>query len=173
VTAIVSGLLAGTACYLWHRSYRVADEWWVTRVDPVRAGDKESMSWCDYLLCSDRGHFSFETTADCEHGLVLDVGYVTQHISRVPGSLGLTGTFACRVHLEQDPSGRWRYCPDVELPYSVAAVGCGVLPGAWFGSRIVRRRRRPPHACRRCGYDLRATPDRCPECGAGAVDGGT
>src|SRR5262249_26533290 len=49
------------------------------------------------------------------------------------------------------------------------------LPPLIFGGVIVRRRwierrRRAQGRCARCGYDLRATPERCPECGApGAV----
>src|SRR5579884_3187135 len=44
-------------------------------------------------------------------------------------------------------------------------VGLGVLVELIFPKR--RRRQQAPDAvpCPKCGYDLRATPERCPECG--------
>jgi hypothetical protein len=54
-----------------------------------------------------------------------------------------------------------------------ASAATLALPFAWLGSRLTRVLRarwlRNRRRCRRCGYDLRASPDRCPECGTRAV----
>jgi hypothetical protein len=40
-----------------------------------------------------------------------------------------------------------------------------VLPALWLWRFILARRKRRHGLCLVCGYDLRATPGRCPECG--------
>ncbi len=41
-----------------------------------------------------------------------------------------------------------------------------ILPAIWWMLRVRKRRRARAGFCMVCGYDLRATPDKCPECGA-------
>jgi len=55
----------------------------------------------------------------------------------------------------------------IGLPLAVFAVP----PIVWRARRRSVATSRHAGACRECGYDLRATPDRCPECGTPAGAG--
>ncbi|CAA9586320.1 MAG: hypothetical protein AVDCRST_MAG88-3997 [uncultured Thermomicrobiales bacterium] len=60
----------------------------------------------------------------------------------------------------------------VQAPYWCILAATVFLPAVYTSrSWWVRRRRRLSRLCLACGYDLRASPDRCPECGAAAVMG--
>ena len=55
-------------------------------------------------------------------------------------------------------------------PYSVLVPVLAASPAVWLGRRWRGRRRTKLRLRPACGYDLRATPGRCPECGAVLAD---
>ena len=77
------------------------------------------------------------------------------------------------------PEGRY-YLFGEELPLTLGQslwvtilplLAVSLLATAWSLYRLVRawRARPPAGVCRACGYDLRASPGRCPECGTPVV----
>jgi len=59
----------------------------------------------------------------------------------------------------------------LSVPHWVIVVLLWLPPAAWQVQKRRRKSRRQLALCTTCGYDLRATPNRCPECGTPAAKG--
>ena len=155
----LSLLVCIAATTLWVRGYWTSDWFgWIA----ARPDGSQRALW----VCSGRGGLGFTARYDppglgssrggYSHGTSLPkYGAMNWHNSA-------RGGFGFYVAAVQDPASGVRLI-GVCLPAPVVLMCAALLP-----ARYLRRRRRPTPAgiCAHCGYDLRATPDRCPECGA-------
>src|SRR5688500_5678959 len=57
------------------------------------------------------------------------------------------------------------------VPHWFVLLLTGLPSVLWLRATVRRRRWARQGRCRACGYDLRSSPDRCPECGAAAPPG--
>src|SRR5205807_10176516 len=100
--------------------------------------------------------------------------------STFEGYAGLGGDGETQDFIEEAGFFLWFYTdrpPDLETPLSnVPGAQIALVMPYWFLTLaatawplmwLVRRRPwvRPEGLCRQCGYDLRASTERCPECG--------
>ena len=156
ICSAASLLLCAALCVMWVRSYRQADEFersstvyhprWrleLDRHDSVRSSDG-TLGWSR----------SYDVQVEVEQ---MQFPLLSSRVSETPVS----------VQSEwREPSFVWKWEPHVRrvvVPYWALVAVTLTVPAACLGS--ARRRRRPEGHCRNCGYDLRATPSCCPECG--------
>jgi hypothetical protein len=53
----------------------------------------------------------------------------------------------------------------ITVPYWSIVIALAPLPIVWMRHRWHAARAKQEGKCSKCGYDLRASPERCPECG--------
>jgi hypothetical protein len=126
------------SCVLWVRSYRHFEDEWNFRTPGTHY-------WVG----------SYQGSLDMARNGVVN-GFVGNPVKRS------MDTFAFDV---TDIEYRNGSDVELEIPYWVLATMTLIPPLIWMARWRRRTRRAAGKVCENCGYDLRATPERCPECG--------
>jgi hypothetical protein len=175
--SILSLLLCATTAALWVRSHYRVDV--ITR--EAFQTDRQRNGYPTAYAMSENGAVAVDVVRDSSIASRLPCSRWTggsdpaeQLASNLVGSpLGSLNGGVHGVHL-----GRYGFRYDksrggvpfwdeykVVVPYWALVIPNLLLPGLWTWRRIVRAQRVPKNHCQNCGYDLRASTERCPECG--------
>ena len=176
LAAAISLALCALATALWVRSYSGSDSVtcrWMTAADAHHTEHRgQEIQWTlgqvRFLIRHDTAYFPGQMTPDAakpqwtyfrygQGHAGWDAPPATDLLSRLGFAIwetGLSTSFS-------DSSDRvWA------APAWLLTVAFAVLPAAWAFGAYRRRRRRQAGRCTNCGYDLRASGERCPECGS-------
>ncbi len=169
ILAAVSALMFVSVCALWVRSHLVRDYAWAflpwpgdsagvrrLKLDVDSGGGQLEVSWkvwarADREVLRGRGGIGAQ---DFYHRTFDEVP--RQYAQSIPPTvwnrLGFK-SYSGPTHT------------NVCVPYWSLELAATVLPGVWMVRWNRRRRRLAAGCCVACGYDLRASIGRCPECG--------
>lgn len=178
VTAVLSLLLCVTVCALWVRGRRSADwfHWTQTREHEWRR--ETLVAGRDGLYVSHQWFF-FDNPGHARkyaEGLGVTRGF--SHAMSPPQKNPYSTTLWNRIGFgikqgtlltDTEEEGPYRYIfSHAHVPYWFVLVVSSVPCWIWLARARARRmsaRRARLGQCTHCGYDLRASPERCPECG--------
>jgi hypothetical protein len=172
LASATSLLLAVVVCTLWFRSYRLTDQVEWRNAGGSRAAHTAYGHAIVHVLLADWSNHPAEFRA-------------FRYERREPMPPFNWFLLLCSNRNEKRVTWEWRGFAWYERSYpgvtNAQAVApfwslqtvTAILPFAWTTARlrsILRRRHllKNLHLCSTCGYDLRATPHRCPECGTPA-----
>jgi hypothetical protein len=168
--ALLSSLLWLVTLILWQQSWGSTDTVWLARGGSL------------YVVNLNHGMTEIARVSPWTRNLPLGIASVKEDESNpaVP-SIALrspmaTSTWLC-IQSQSGPGYVWlQHGASAALTIHILRLAISVFPPMllippmlWMISfvhdRRLRRQRRHAGQCIECGYDLRATPDRCPECG--------
>ena len=160
--AVLCLVLCAIACVFWVRSYWVSD------------GLCFTSKWDSMVIVASRGEVLFTTIMSHTQNPSSEQGFVYERLSGSWDSTdriqrarnwGALGFFFIAEEGFYPNSGTLR---GIALPFWFLLLVLASLRIALLRA-CDRSMPEQPGRCSMCGYDLRATPDRCPECGTEAA----
>lgn len=164
VSAVLSLLLCFATGVLWVRTYT-----WATSVKWVPRSDRS-----DFYVSSAHGMLGFESEfygPETPEDPYRRGNGLSIYSAPIGGNDGWAAQWDIRfqhagITYATDVIPHAYYARIIVVPLWLPFVLTLIMPLVWGRSWISKRRRRAKGLCIRCGYDLRGSDERCPECGA-------
>ena len=177
--AMSSVILLALTISLWVRSYRAAE--WIERTTETPRQMNIARNAVRFTSNSGGFRISVESSPwplpQAPHvAPAIDSGWYLNkeseegdYASRYSGGAKDWNSLGFALHKDSGPgiapsSVQWQF--QLVAPYWCLTSIFLILPALWLSRRYRRMMRVAQNLCPLCAYDLRATPNQCPECGA-------